>query len=349
MAYSPDPRLVKAIKSRVPRHLQPIILATALVESGGNPNTRPGDGGRSWGAYQEYDLGRGAGLTPAQRQDPIASTLRAFREFKIFYDRGARGADLAFRAQRPRNRADYVSKINAALPVAQQLLGSGGAAPADVGSAPPTGPTSPVPASLPAGQLDAKKILKLLRGQTERSLQGIMPTANYRGELMSLAEESLPRAQTVVAARNVGAATAQTGTQVAQAPAVNFRGFTMGGGPEAHHSRALGNWQSDDAYDLMGRAGDPVPAMVSGTVTKISGKPGGDPGFAGYGITVRTPQGDLFFKHLGSANVKVGQRITPQTILGTLDATTAGGPHLHLGGASRSLIDQLAKIYTRRR
>jgi len=175
----------------------------------------------------------------------------------------------------------------------------------------------------------------ILNATRQRVLRGEMPGPNYQSELQKLAAGSMPRAMAVQGAQQVGTA------------AVNA-GFAMGGGPEAHGSRALGNWQSDNAYDLMGKAGDAVPAYVNGVVVKISGKPGGDPGFAGYGITVRTKDGDLFFKHLGSANVKVGQRITPQTILGTLDPSTAGGPHLHLGGTNRGVIDRLAKLYTRK-
>ena len=122
-------------------------------------------------------------------------------------------------------------------------------------------------------------------------------------------------------------------------------GFSRGGGPEDHGRRALGNWQSDNAYDIMGRAGQPVYAPIGGQVVKVSGQPGGDPGFAGYGITVRTAQGDLFFKHLGSTPLKVGSRITPGSLVGTLDAKTAGGPHLHLGGTNRRLLDQLYARY----
>jgi murein DD-endopeptidase MepM/ murein hydrolase activator NlpD len=154
----------------------------------------------------------------------------------------------------------------------------------------------------------------------------------------------LPRAQVHAAGVNVGtqaAGAAQTLSGVAG-------GLTMGGGPGAHHSRALGNWQSDDAYDLMGKAGQAVYAPIAGKVVKISGQPGGKPGFAGYGITVRTPQGDLFFKHLGSKKVKVGQRLKPGQLIGTLEASTAGGPHLHLGGTNRGFLDQLAKMYTRK-
>lgn len=196
-----------------------------------------------------------------------------------------------------------------------------------------------LPATFDAGQLDVKRLMGILGATRQRVLAGQMPGPNYQRELQKLAAAAVPRAQTVSTAQGVGA--------MAQGAAQAVK-FSMGGGPEAHHSRALGNWQSDDAYDLMGKAGDPVPSYVSGVVTKVSGKPGGDPGFAGYGVTVRTPQGDLFFKHLGTINVKPGQRITPKTLIGTLDPSTAGGPHLHLGGTNRKLIDRLASLYTGR-
>lgn len=222
---------------------------------------------------------------------------------------------------------NYVTKILSGY-------GGSGAGPQSGGNADP-GASLPAPGSPPSGQLDARRLMGILNATRQRVLRGEMPGPNYQSELQKLAAGSMPRAMAVQGAKQVGTA------------AVNA-GFAMGGGPEAHGSRALGNWQSDNAYDLMGKAGDAVPAYVSGVVTKISGKPGGDPGFAGYGITVRTKDGDLFFKHLGSANVKVGQRITPQTILGTLDPSTAGGPHLHLGGTNRGAIDRLAKLYTRK-
>lgn len=231
----------------------------------------------------------------------------------------------------------YVSRILSGYKAGAQTSGVG------AGAVPPA--VSPAPEALQgtSGSLDAKRLMMLLNNQRARSLRGLMPAPGFQRELQKVIEQSLPRAGVNAAAQQVGAQAVQAGAAVGA-----FRGFSMGGGPEAHHSRALGNWQSDDAYDLMGKAGDPVPAFVSGVVMKISGKPGGDPGFAGYGITVRTPQGDLFFKHLGSANVKVGQKITPQTILGTLDGATAGGPHLHLGGTNRGLLDRLSKLYTKR-
>ena len=327
-----------ARKYGVPPRLFRLLIR---AESSWNPNAASGAGARGltqvvpkW--HPNADLS-----TPQGQLDygakHLGSLLKKYgnpRDALAVYNSGKPWAV----SQNYRETNNYVTKILGQF--GSGAPQSGGAAPADAGAVPPA-----VPASLPAGQLDAKKLLKLLRGQTERSLQGIMPTQNFRSTLMDLAEESLPRAQTYVAGKTVGQQVGAAAQTIQQTPP--FNAFRPGGGPEAHHSRALGNWQSDDAYDLMGKAGDPVPAFVDGVVTKISGKPGGDPGFAGYGITVRTKNGDLFFKHLGSARVKVGQRITPQTVLGTLDPSTAGGPHLHLGGTNRGLLDQLAKLYTR--
>ncbi len=196
-----------------------------------------------------------------------------------------------------------------------------------------------------SGSLDVQRLMAILNAQRQRVLSGQMPAPGYQRELSKLVAGALQGAQVKTAGQQVGAQV----SGAAQAALTGVPGgLTMGGGPDAHHSRALGNWQSDDAYDLMGRAGQQIYSPIGGTVVKISGQPGGNPQFAGYGITVRTPQGDLFFKHLGTSNVKPGQKIKPGQLIGTLDSHTGGGPHLHLGGTNRALLDQLAKLYTRR-
>jgi murein DD-endopeptidase MepM/ murein hydrolase activator NlpD len=335
-----NPQLLRAIRLHVPKKYQPLLLATALVESGGRLDA-VGDNGQSFGPYQEYTGGRGAGLAPKQRMDPVGSTKRAWREFSSLAGRFS-GPELAYRAQRPADRAGYLKKIAAALPQAQQLLSSApGAAP---GVPPALGAPGAEDVQQVAGSLDARRLMMLLRNQRGRSLRGLMPAPGFEREIAKVVQAALPRAQVHAAGVNVGTQAAGAAQTLSGVPG----GLTMGGGPEAHASRALGNWQSDDAYDLMGKAGQAVYAPIAGKVVKISGQPGGKPGFAGYGITVRTPQGDLFFKHLGSKKVKVGQRLKPGQLIGTLEASTAGGPHLHLGGTNRGFLDQLAKMYTRR-
>lgn len=357
---APDPRLLQAIRQTVPSQYRPLLLATALVESGGRLDA-VGDNGQSFGPYQEYSQGRGAGIPPAQRQDPFASTQRAWREFQSLSSRYS-GAELAYRAQRPADRAGYLRKINAALPQAQRLLGGGGGGGgqvelnAPVTSTSPAGRRSPLGAPTRAAGVppDAAALVldyarqseaDVLAGRDPRSIEPILPKL----------AQSLRRARPAPTAPGGGndghdhGAPAPNGGGRPQGAGVPVSGpvggFTRGGGPEDHGRRALGNWQSDNAYDIMGRAGQPVYAPIAGQVVKVSGQPGGDPGFAGYGITVRTAQGDLFFKHLGSTPLRVGARITPGALIGTLDGATAGGPHLHLGGQNRSLLDRLYARY----
>ena len=134
------------------------------------------------------------------------------------------------------------------------------------------------------------------------------------------------------------------------APNGNQPRLSKWGGPEDHGSRALGNWQSDMAYDLGGAAGTAVRSPLAGRVVNISGAPGSPRGkqFAGYGVTVDYGGGrQAFFKHLGSLGpgVKIGSQVSPGALIGGLDATTGGGPHLHLGASSRGFLSSLLPYY----
>jgi biotin carboxyl carrier protein len=326
--YGVDPRLFRRLITQ---------------ESGWNPNAVSGAGARGltqvvpkW--HPKANLSTPAGQLEYGAKH-LGSLLKKYgnpRDALSVYNSGRPWAQ----GQGISETRNYVAKI---------LGGYGGPG---TSSAPGAAPGVPPALGAPgaediqqvAGSLDAKRLMMLLRNQRGRSLRGLMPAPGFEREVAKVVQAALPRAQVHAAGVNVGTQAASAAQTISGVPG----GLTMGGGPGAHASRALGNWQSDDAYDLMGKAGQAVYAPVAGTVVKISGQPGGKPGFAGYGITVRTPQGDLFFKHLGSKKVKVGQKLKPGMLLGTLDASTAGGPHLHLGGTNRGFLDQLAKMYTRK-
>lgn len=349
MAYNPDPRLVDAIVSTAPAGDRAIALAVALVESGGRLDA-VGDGGRSHGPYQEYDAGRGAGIPIAGRRDPVAATQRFIRELSQYRRRGFTGGELAYRTQRPADHGGYVRKINAALPEAKRILagyggGSGSALPA--GAAPglraPAGRGATSPASAAGLRLTPALEAKLSR-YLARSREQVMMGETPDDPLEIV--QGISRLQPAPLVTDYGGRTRATREATTLPPMGIIGGLTMGGGPEGHHSRALGNWQSDDAYDLMGKAGQPVYSPFEGVVTGISGQPGGRPQFAGYGVTIRTPHGSFFFKHLGSTPLKVGARVGQGAIIGTLDAATAGGPHLHLGGTNIQLLHRIAKAYT---
>jgi biotin carboxyl carrier protein len=326
--YGVDPRLFRRLITQ---------------ESGWNPNAVSGAGARGltqvvpkWHPSANLSTPKGQLEYGAKHLGSLLKKYGNPRDALSVYNSGRPWAQ----GQGISETRNYVAKI---------LGGYGGPGTSSApGAAPGVPPAPGAPGAEDvqqvAGSLDARRLMMLLRNQRGRSLRGLMPAPGFEREVAKVVEAALPRAQVHAAGVNVGSRAAGAAQTITGVPG----GLTMGGGPGAHHSRALGNWQSDDAYDLMGKAGQAVYAPVAGTVVKISGKPGGRPGFAGYGITVRTPQGDLFFKHLGSKKVKVGQKLKPGMLIGTLDASTAGGPHLHLGGTNRGFLDQLAKMYTRK-
>lgn len=122
MAYNPDPRLVQAIQASTDdKELQAVLLATALVESGGRLDAT-GDGGTSFGPYQMHVGGRltSAGFTPEQAKDPLLSTQAAIKEFLRFRvsDPGLWAAN----AQRPANASAYAARVRGAVPEAAAIL-----------------------------------------------------------------------------------------------------------------------------------------------------------------------------------------------------------------------------------
>lgn len=129
--------------------------------------------------------------------------------------------------------------------------------------------------------------------------------------------------------------------------------WTWGGGVAEHMSRPLGNWQSDNAVDIMAPAGSTFVAPVSGRVTRISGR---DPRSGAYGstgtlfgrsITIQTPDGRQWFAtHLDNPIVQVGQFVSAGTPISRVGnwgershahvAVSQGDPRALLSGAPSS-------------
>lgn len=108
-----------------------------------------------------------------------------------------------------------------------------------------------------------------------------------------------------------------------------FPGGRWAGGPDAHASRALGNWQSDNAWDIMG--GGNVYAVLPGRIGRVSPDPGTGPGFAGAAVYLHTADGTWWYKHLGSVAVRPGQHVDGGDLIGNTSGTGVnGGDHLHL-------------------
>lgn len=129
--------------------------------------------------------------------------------------------------------------------------------------------------------------------------------------------------------------------------------WRWGGGVGEHRKRPLGNWQSDNAVDIMAPAGSTFVSPVSGRVLRISGR---DPRQGAYGssgtlfgrsITIQAPDGNEWFAtHLDNPIVRVGQFVTAGSPLSRIGdwgershahvATSRGDPQALLSGAAPS-------------
>jgi hypothetical protein len=228
---------------------------------------------------------------------------------------------------------------------ARQVYVNSGAAPA--AASPSSGRARPgaTPGGTVAGGLDTTKLISMMRQQKERISSG----QGYDRELAMQVRQSVIDG---IGTRNVGGGnvptSAVTGGDASGIPAIGSQPRLSRGGAPHSGTHTLGNWQSDMAYDLFGKSGTAVRNPMPGRVVKISGQAGGNPRFAGYGVTVDYGGGrQAFYKHLGNLGpgVRAGATIPRGALIGGLDGATAGGPHLHLGATNRGFLQSLLSFY----
>jgi murein DD-endopeptidase MepM/ murein hydrolase activator NlpD len=109
--------------------------------------------------------------------------------------------------------------------------------------------------------------------------------------------------------------------------------WSAGGGRDAHGSRAIGNWQSDNAVDLMMKRGSPIYAIANGVVGPNFGSLNSkDPKMAGLRMTLVGKNNEYYYAHLSgfAPGVKPGTHIKKGQLLG-FSGTANGADHLHLG------------------
>lgn len=96
-----------------------VAIAIAQQESGLDPNA-VGDNGHSIGLFQLYDQGEGAGMTDAQRRDPLTNAMTALKEVAAVAQQhpGWSWGQIAAAAQRPADQAGYAASVNAKLQAA---------------------------------------------------------------------------------------------------------------------------------------------------------------------------------------------------------------------------------------
>lgn len=106
-------------------------------------------------------------------------------------------------------------------------------------------------------------------------------------------------------------------------------------GPKNHGGRALGNWQSDNAWDVFAPAGTIVNSYTNGTVTKIrdTGKNSGK--IFGTQVSIQGVDGypNIFYTHLKNVSLKPGDTVKVGDYIGEIsewighDSMT----HVHIG------------------
>lgn len=121
--------------------------------------------------------------------------------------------------------------------------------------------------------------------------------------------------------------------------------------PHNHASRALGNWQSDNAWDIFSPNGTKVYSITAGTVSKIGGNENKHSGkIFGAQVTVKGANGypDIFYTHLTNIQISVGQEVQLGTLIGEITQWTdaPSSEHVHIGLPFGSSISSLVDIST---
>jgi murein DD-endopeptidase MepM/ murein hydrolase activator NlpD len=114
------------------------------------------------------------------------------------------------------------------------------------------------------------------------------------------------------------------------------RGWRSGGGVPAHMSRPLGNWQSDNAIDMMAPPGTPCFAVADGRIDPGAGFGFRDNGSTVWGCRLTLLTGDglrCFYTHLGryARGIAPGAAVRQGQLLGWLGRPPRFEAHLHFG------------------
>lgn len=125
-------------------------------------------------------------------------------------------------------------------------------------------------------------------------------------------------------------------------------------GPSNHGGRALGNWQSDNAWDLFAPAGTTVNSYTIGRVKKIRDTNKRSGKVYGTQVTIEGEENypDIFYTHLKNVKLKVGDQVALGDYIGEICEWEdwPKGTHVHIGlpyGTHlNSLLSDSDKIFT---
>jgi len=113
-------------------------------------------------------------------------------------------------------------------------------------------------------------------------------------------------------------------------------------------THTVGNWESDNAFDLAMPVGSPVYAVASGTIGPQFGLLGSkDPRFAGQRLHLNSPAGEFYYAHLSAfaPGIKPGTRVSAGQLLG-YSGEANGVAHLHFAANRTNPLTFVPRTYT---
>jgi len=125
-------------------------------------------------------------------------------------------------------------------------------------------------------------------------------------------------------------------------------------GPRNHGGRALGNWESDNAWDIFSPPGTVVNSYTDGVVSRIrdTGKNSGKIFGTQVSISGDNNFPDIFYTHLKNVNLKKGDSVKVGDYIGVISEWVGheGMEHVHIGLPRgrhlRELLVNSDKIFT---
>lgn len=310
---TPNPQLVGWIKqaSKLTGADPAALLATALRESGGQLNGRPGDNNTSFGPFQ-FHIGGALGSHSPAWASTYPAILNRAQEFAKNQVHGGVGAAAV---QRPADRASYAAAVEGELARARQILGT---------SAPASAPArAGLGVSPSAGTTTARTPIQQALAILDAGTPG-GALAQFRLGLGSKPSPITPAAP-------------------AGAPAAGKPGYVLPNpsghkviGVPYHGTHTLGNWESDNAIDIATPIGTPIYAAADGTIGSQIGSLGSSSSrFAGLRVHLQTQGNELYYAHLSRLTVKAGQHVKAGQVIG-YSGEANGVAHLHLGSKNGS-------------
>ena len=104
---------------------------------------------------------------------------------------------------------------------------------------------------------------------------------------------------------------------------------------KGHGGRQLGNWESDNAWDLKAPIGTSVYSFTNGVVSRIKQSRPGSTKIFGTQVSIKGRNGnpDIFYTHLEGVNLNPGDKVNVGDYIGKITKWPAipSGSHVHVG------------------